>query len=69
MKGSRTIGSLPKRYRWTLHNTIGHTFQELTKQFSISLGSTRIMKLSDWIHDITIPLNVGPPHGGNEDAV
>jgi len=42
------IDRLPPRFRWTLHNTFGHTFSELFFQ----LGW---MNLSERVHDGTLP--------------
>lgn len=44
----RILGSLPVRFRWTLHNIVAHPVSEVAWQ----LGWHR---LSDKIHDQTVP--------------
>lgn len=48
----RFLGRLPVRWRWTLHNMIGHPLSEVAYQFGLR-------DLSNAIHDQTIP----DPHG------
>ena len=45
---SKLLGRLPKRFRWTLHNCVGHPASEIL--FQVGLG-----RLSGWAHDTTIP--------------
>lgn len=45
---------LPGRFRWTLHNIVSHPLSEL----AYLLG---LRRLSDWLHDITLP-----PEGDRE---
>ena len=61
MKGSRTLGKLPTRFQWTVHNIVAHPVSEI-------LWQVGLVRLSEWAHDRTIPQNVGPPRGGNEAA-
>lgn len=43
---------MPIRWRWTLHNLVGHPLSEIVYQFGLrSLGNA--------IHDATIPYPVG----------
>lgn len=44
----RAMGALPERFKWTLHNVVAHPLSELAFQ----VGARR---LSDWLHDATIP--------------
>lgn len=39
---------MPGRFDWTLHNVVAHPLSEVLWQ----LGFVR---LSDWLHDVTIP--------------
>lgn len=46
------LGSLPIRWRWTLHNIVGHPLSELVYQLGLrSLGNA--------VHDATIPDPIG----------
>ena len=40
-----------KRFRYTLHNLVGHPLMEV-------LWLLRMDTLADWIHDITLPKDV-----------
>lgn len=46
------LGKLPVRWRWTMHNLIGHPVSELSYQLGF-------VEFSDWIHDATIPNLIG----------
>lgn len=46
--GNKWLARLPTRWRWTLHNVVGHPLSELLYQFGRD-------DLSDWAHDITMP--------------
>lgn len=43
------LENLPERYRWSLHNIVGHPLSEI---FNL-LGAD---ELSDFVHRITLPL-------------
>lgn len=43
------LGRLPARYRWTLHNLVGHPVSEV-------LHLVGCAQLSAWVHDTTVPL-------------
>lgn len=45
---SQKLGKLPERFRWTLHNLVAHPISEVLYQIGLK-------KLSDEIHDRTIP--------------
>lgn len=48
----RKLGAMPIRWRWTLHNLVGHPLSEIVYQIGLrSLGNA--------IHDATIPYPVG----------
>ena len=40
-------------FSWTLHNLIAHPLSELVHLFG--LGTKRAERLSNWIHDVTVP--------------
>ena len=40
--------AVPKRFRWALHNLVGHPLLEVLTQ----LGAPR---LGEWVHDVTLP--------------
>lgn len=42
------INKLPDRFKWTIHNIIGHPLSEIVFQLGMK-------KVSDKIHDITAP--------------
>ena len=42
------INKLPDRFKWTIHNVIGHPLSEIVFQLGMK-------KASDKIHDITAP--------------
>ncbi len=44
----RLLGSLPPRWRWTLHNVLAHPISELL--FQAGLHSW-----ADLVHDLTVP--------------
>lgn len=46
------LGRLPIRWRWTLHNIVGHPLSELLYQ----LGAR---SLGHHVHDITVPDPIG----------
>ncbi len=46
------LGRLPIRWRWTLHNVVGHPASELLYQ----LGAR---SLGHWVHDATLPDPIG----------
>lgn len=48
------LARLPVRYRWTLHNLVGHPLSEV-------LHLAYLPVASDWVHNVTIPEEV--PHG------
>jgi hypothetical protein len=48
--GNSLFSRLPERFRWTVHNLVGHPLSEVAFQ----LGAQR---LSDWLHDWTIPFH------------
>lgn len=52
---SQKLGKLPERFRWTLHNLVAHPISEVLYQIGLQ-------KLSDEIHDRTIPEH--PPGTG-----
>ncbi|TXH10978.1 MAG: hypothetical protein E6R03_14820 [Hyphomicrobiaceae bacterium] len=48
------LGRLPERWRWTLHNVVGHPVSELLYQIGL-------MSVGNYVHDITVP----EPEGEN----
>lgn len=48
----RRIGKLPIRWRWTLHNMVGHPLSEIAYQLGVK-------SIGNWIHDVTLPDPVG----------
>lgn len=57
--GSKTIGKLPERFQWTLHNVVAHPLSELLYQVSVTAE-----RLSNAVHDKTIPYHeVGTGRG------
>jgi hypothetical protein len=42
------LGRLPERFKWTLHNLVAHPLSEVAYQAGLR-------RLSDWIHDATVP--------------
>lgn len=42
---------LPDRFRWTAHNVIAHPVSEILWQIGL-------VRLSDWVHDVTIPAHL-----------
>lgn len=48
------LARLPVRYRWTLHNLVGHPISEV-------LHLAYLPGASDWVHNITSPEEA--PHG------
>lgn len=51
------LGTLPVRWRWALHNIVGHPVSEFLWQFGL-------LTASDWIHDVTLPDPVGEESRG-----
>ena len=49
---SRTLGRLPIRFQWSLHNLVGHPLSEVCFQLGLE-------DLSAWFHDRTMPYGVG----------
>lgn len=45
---NKKLGKLPERFQWTLHNLIAHPVSEVLYQAGLQ-------KLSDKIHDRTVP--------------
>jgi len=48
MTGNPLFARLPERFQWTTHNMVGHPLSEIAFQFGLR-------RLSDWLHDWTIP--------------
>lgn len=48
----KALGTMPERWRWTVHNMLGHPLSEAAH----ILGMNR---LSDAIHDGTVPMPIG----------
>ena len=48
------LARLPAKYRWTLHNLLGHPLSEVFHLLGLSTAS-------EWIHDVTMPDDSGPP--------
>lgn len=46
--GNKTLGKLPARFQWTLHNLVAHPLSEVL--FQVGLESA-----SNWVHDASIP--------------
>ena len=44
----KILAALPTRFRWTLHNVVGHPAAEVLKQVGL-------VRAADWIHDGTAP--------------
>jgi len=44
----RLLSYIPEHFRWTFHNVVAHPVSEIVHL--VGLG-----RLSDWIHDSTIP--------------
>jgi len=42
------LSNLPVRYRWTIHNLVGHPVAEV-------LGLLGLQRLADVVHDGTVP--------------
>lgn len=53
----KILAALPARYRWAVHNIVGHPVAEVLKQ--VGLG-----RAADWIHDGTAPEAPGAPKDG-----
>jgi hypothetical protein len=45
---NQKLGKLPERFQWTLHNLVAHPISEVLYQVGLQ-------KLSDKIHDQTVP--------------
>ncbi|MDB4278143.1 hypothetical protein N9917_00935 [Deltaproteobacteria bacterium] len=59
---SRLLALLPERFQWTTHNVVAHPLSEVVWQVGTSRGpQSRLLKLSERIHDGTVPYMVGPP--------
>jgi len=48
---NKKLGKLPERFQWTLHNLFAHPISEVLYQVGLQ-------KLSDKIHDQTVPEHV-----------
>ena len=48
----RLLGRLPKRWRWTLHNLVGHPLMEVLSQAGLHRWAERV-------HDLTVPVGGG----------
>lgn len=44
----KILAALPARYRWTVHNIVGHPVAEVLKQLGL-------VRAADWVHDETAP--------------
>lgn len=44
----KILAALPARYRWTVHNIVGHPVAEVLKQLGL-------VRTADWVHDETAP--------------
>ncbi len=44
----RLLGSLPERWRWTLHNVVAHPLSEVLFQVGLH-------QWADLAHDLTVP--------------
>lgn len=52
------LSTLPERFQWTPHNVFAHPLSELVWQVGMSRGpKSRLLKWSDRIHDVTVPLH------------
>jgi hypothetical protein len=51
-KLQQRLGELPIRWRWTLHNLVGHPLSEVLYQ----LGAASV---GNWVHDATLPEPLG----------
>ena len=40
-------------FRWSLHNLIAHPLSEII--YLVGLGTKSSQRLSNWLHDITVP--------------
>ncbi len=40
-------------FKWSLHNLVAHPLSELV--YLLGLGSSPFVRVSNWIHDITVP--------------
>jgi hypothetical protein len=58
----KILAALPTRFRWTLHNVVGHPAAEVLKQVGL-------VRAADWIHDGTAPEAPSAPEddGGARD--
>lgn len=48
----KILAALPARYRWTVHNIVGHPVAEVLKQLGL-------VRAADWVHDETAPDGTG----------
>lgn len=48
MKPCWIINYLPNKFKWSLHNLIGHPMKEICYWFGYDA-------MGDWIHDYTLP--------------
>lgn len=53
----KKLGTLPIRWRWTLHNLVGHPVSEVLYQVGF-------MSLSNYVHDATLPSPLGEDQRG-----
>lgn len=52
----RLLMQLPVRFRWTLHNIVGHPISEV-------LFLLNFPEQSEWVHNVTAPDEAGEDHG------
>ena len=58
--GNPLFARLPERFQWTIHNMLGHPLSEVVWQVGISRSpQSRLIRLSDWLHEWTVPLHEG----------
>lgn len=58
--GNKLFNIVPKPFKWSIHNVIAHPLSEVffvggylcIKKFD---RGDRLVKLGNWIHDVTIP--------------
>ena len=56
MTGNPLFARLPERLQWAPHNIVGHPLSEIAYQIGMLRGpSSRMFRLSDWLHDWTVP--------------
>ena len=62
-KGNRTLGKLPKPFRWTIHNLVAHPLSEVLYQIAYLMKflfgkgpiGKRVYDLHLRLHDGTVP--------------